>query len=178
MAYDPELQAMSQVFEALKHLENEQRRRIITWVKDRLENTEPVPYTGPVPTNDAPLAAVPVAIPAETPPKDRHDLSRFDTVLDLFAESTVKKATSKILLMAAYLQERHNYKEISSYDVNFRLKRIGHGVTNISSLINGILNKKPPLMMMIGGETHKKQARRKFSVTVEGIKVAKSYLRD
>jgi len=172
MAYDPELQAMSQVFEALKSLNNGQQRRIIHWVRDRLSSPEPE-IIQPAPAPEAET----IKPEPEIIQVDKKDLTRFDTVLDLFAESNVKKATSKILLMAAFLQERHNYHEFSSYDVNFRLKRIGHGVTNISSLINGILNKKPALMMQLDSENHSKQARRKFKVTAEGIKVAKSYLK-
>ena len=78
--------------------------------------------------------------------------------------------------MAAYLQERHNFKEITTYDINFRLKRIKHGVTNISSLINGILKRKPQLLDEIKKEGQTKHARRKFRVTEEGLKVVKNYL--
>ena len=93
-----------------------------------------------------------------------------------FSEARVKKSTGKILLMAAYLQERHNFKEITTYDINFRLKRIKHGVTNISSIINGILKGKPQLLDEIKNEEQTKHARRKFKVTEEGLKVAESYL--
>ncbi len=101
-------------------------------------------------------------------------------MLDLFAEANVKKVSDKILLMAAYLQERLNFKEISSYDINFRLKRIGHGVQNISSSINGILKRKQreaPLMMELKKEGASKQARRKFRVTDDGLKKARSFLK-
>lgn len=182
MAYDPELHAMSLVFDALKELDNGQRRRIIQWVKDRLQtNLEEIPAPAPVPapqTVVAPAAPAPAPAPVAEAPRvpAKKDLAHFETAMDLFAESSAKKSTSKVLLMAAYLQERHNYKEISSYDINFRLKRIGHGVTNISSLINGILKRVPHLLVQVDAENLPKQARRKFRVTVEGLNVARSFL--
>ena len=35
MSQDPEIIAMSETFEALKHLSTDQIRRIIHWIKDR-----------------------------------------------------------------------------------------------------------------------------------------------
>lgn len=177
MAYDPELHAMSLVFDALKNLDNGQRRRIIQWVKDRLQ-TDIEETTTTAQQAVAPATTAATLAPAAEAPRipTKKDLAHFETAMDLFAESSAKKSTSKVLLMAAYLQERHNYKEISSYDINFRLKRIGHGVTNISSLINGILKRVPHLLVQVDAENLPKQARRKFRVTVEGLNVARSFL--
>lgn len=193
MSQDPEIIAMSETFEALKHLSTEQIRRIIHWIKDRfglVEGKAPaeptVTISEPVPARKEEVIAeaVPEPIVKEEPPapKPPHkkDLIDYDTVLDLFAEANVKKVSDKILLMAAYLQERLNFKEISSYDINFRLKRIGHGVQNISSSINGILKRKQreaPMMMELKKEGASKQARRKFKVTDEGLKKARSFLK-
>ena len=172
MVYEPELQAMSQVYEALKELDNGQRQRIINWVTDRLKS----------PPEESPAGSHRRGASSLSSRKDKgangpKKIADFETVLDLFAASNVKKSTSKVLLMAAYLQERHNYKEIGSYDINFRLKRIGYRVTNISSLINGLLNRKPHLLVQVGTEEHQKRGRRKFQVTVEGLKIASGYLK-
>ncbi|MCP5051216.1 MAG: hypothetical protein GY940_28885 [bacterium] len=179
MVYEPELHAMSLVFEALKDLDNGQRRRIINWVSDRLKSpgtneSVQTAATGKDPHTPGKITKKKEDAPAK--PKKK-DISDFDTVLDLFAESEVKKSTAKVLLMAAYLQERHSYKEISSYDINFRLKRIGYKVTNISSLINGLLNRKPHLLVQVGAEEHQKRGRRKYQVTKEGLKIARGYLK-
>jgi hypothetical protein len=181
MALDPELLAMSQVFDILKNLEQGQRQRIIRWVDDRLNSSpaEPSSVSQVTPAQTHFVQSVTEEPKVVVKPPERKDIGHYDTALDLFAESSVKKATAKVLLMAAYLQERHNYKEMGSYDINFRLKRIGHGVTNISSLINSLLNRTPHLLVQVGANgEQKKHSRRKFSVTVEGLKVARSYLKD
>jgi len=179
---DPELNAMSYVYESLKSLDRKQMKRIIHWAEDRFGLTpaqmsveltqQPQQVQTQITVSEAAAGAEPVV------KEEKNDIKHYDTALDLFSESNVQKVTSKILLMAAYLQERFNFKEISSYDINFRLKRIGHGVPNISSLLNGILRKKPPLLLQLETEGRTKQARRKFMVTNEGLKVARSYLKE
>lgn len=202
MVFDPELQAMSNVYETLKSLNNVQRQRILRWVKERLESELAMIAAGykpavvkavaePVVVKEEPVVKIvksvekteaaetapevkPVPAPKPVGPKTLMD---YETALELFSESNVKKATSRVLLMAAYLQERHGFKEISSYDINFRLKRIGFGVTNISSLINAIMTRVPHLLVQEGADEHTKQARRKFKVTPEGLALAKTFMK-
>jgi hypothetical protein len=104
-------------------------------------------------------------------------LKRYRSIETLFLSSNVKTVPSKILLAAAYLQEKLNFEEISSFDINSRLKKMGYGVPNISSSLNSLLNKKPPLMVQIRKAGDSKQAKRKFKVTEEGLQLARTYLR-
>jgi hypothetical protein len=171
------------VLNIFRNLDNGKRKRIIHWLKDRFGlagNKPPHPLTHPFnikkQTETRPIVNVKEKPEKAVKPLEKRGIEQYDTVLDLFSEARVKKSTSKILLMAAYLQERHHFKEITTYDINFRLKRIKHGVTNISNIINGILNMKPRLLDEIKKEGQTKHARRKFKVTEEGLKVAKSYL--
>jgi hypothetical protein len=181
MGHDPEIVAMNKVLDSLQNLDNGSRKRVIHWLIDRFRlagGKTPHQLTPPAKVNKKTetksIVKQKLGKPAQS--LKRKEIKHYDTVLDLFSESKVKKSISKILLMAAYLQERHHFKEITTYDINFRLKRIRHEVTNISSIINGILKKKPQLLAEIKKEGQGKHARRKFRVTDEGLKVAKSYL--
>lgn len=184
MTQDPELNAMSHMFEIIKNLDKNQIMRIVRWAGDRFvaaaaEKQQQVQEkTTGEETETRVEPVIEKAMETAAKPPGKKDIKDYDTVLDLFSESNVKKVTARILLMAAYLQERHNYKEISSYDINFRLKRINHGVPNISSLINGILKKKPPLMVQLDEEVRRKQSRRKFKVTEAGVNAARRYLKN
>lgn len=183
MGLDSEIVAMNKALDALKKLDNGGRKRTIHWLRSRFRLAK-----GKTPHQFTPPANVHIKKQTETKPIGKEkpgkaakplkkkEIKHYDTVLDLFSESRAKKSFSKILLMAAYLQERHHFKEITTYDINFRLKRIKHEVTNISSIINGILKKKPQLLAEIKKEGQGKHARRKFKVTDEGLKVARSYL--
>jgi hypothetical protein len=104
-------------------------------------------------------------------------LKRYKSIETLFLSSNIKTVASKILLAAAYLQEKMGYDEISSFDINSRLKKMGYGVSNISNSLNTLLKKEPPLMIQTRKDGDSKQAKRKFQVTEEGLKVARTYLR-
>lgn len=185
MELDPEISAMNEVLETFKYLNNGERKRIVDWVTARFKLDEPyVPGQTADETFERPAIPRPTRLKPgpkkkteeDGQPKEK-DVRNYDTVMDLFAEATAKKVSSKILLMAAYLQEKLNIKEISSFDINSRLKRIHHGVTNISSSINGLLNRDPQLMAVIETPGSGKGSRRKFKVTDEGLKVANNFLK-
>ncbi len=205
MNFDPEILAMSKSFEALKNLRKSQVKRVVVWISDRCgltegkECEEATFFTlEPEELKTEPVEEAEVEVEDEDEfedeeikgkkeskrgrksdkdnEKEKKDLTDFDTVLDLFAESKVSKASSKILLMAAFLQEKQGFKEVSSYDINFRLRRIGHGIQNISSAINTVLKKKPALMIEVDKNSSERQSRRRLKVTPEGIKAARKLL--
>lgn len=106
------------------------------------------------------------------------NFGEFDNIEELFLTSDVKKVSHRILLAAAYLQEKNNLPEVSSLDINTQLKKLGYGVTNITTLINGLLKKNPPLMEVTKKDGITKQARRKFKVTPQGFIVAKTFVKE
>lgn len=187
MYHDPEIIAMNQVLEEFKCLDHAQKQRVANWVKARfmLMLDKPPAVSVPPVENQATSGQTvgTEELPGEPAVEDetkqvvrKKRLSDYFTSLDVFAESDVRKATARILLMAAFLQERQDFKEITSYDISFRLKRIKQSVSNISSLINGILKKKPPLMLEIEQDDQGKHTRKKFRVTKMGVRVANSYI--
>lgn len=192
MQLDPEISAMNEALDALKNLDNGQRKRVVDWITARYRLNELSKFQAPMEEkmSDAVEIIQPVEVPAITKkgrkPRakkagstpDEKDITNYETVLDLFSESNVKKVSQKILLMSAYLQEKLKFEEISSFDINSRLKRIKHGVTNISSAINGLVKKKPQLLAVVEkpGEEDS-PSRRKFKVTEEGLKMVKTFLK-
>ncbi len=192
MQLDPEISAMNEALDALKNLDNGQRKRVVDWITARYRLTEVSKFQVLEEEKQTEFKEMvqPVEIPVvrrrgrKPGPKKasgaqgEKDIKNYETVLDLFSESNVKKVGSKILLMSAYLQEKLKFEEISSFDINSRLKRIKHGVTNISSAINGLMKKKPQLLTEVEkpGEEGK-SFRRKFRVTEEGIKLARTFLK-
>lgn len=182
MELDPEIGAMNEVLVSFKQLDNGQRKRIVDWLTARFKLNEPydstqIALSEPVELKRTRRKPGPKKKTDVSASPEEKNIKLYDTVLELFSEADVKRVSSKILLMAAYLQEKLNIKEISSFDINSRLKRIRHGVTNISSAINGLLDHSPKLIDVIEQPGMEKAARRKFKVTEEGIKLANSYLR-
>jgi len=197
MYHDLEINAMSEVLEALKDLNRTQIKRIIDWTTSKFglmesENMQQTETEEVQPVKDEPVevSVEPTDqdnIPADTPPLEVDPktrpldtrglgLKRYKSIENLFLASTVTTVASRILLAAAYLQEKLGFTEVSSFDINSRLKKLGYGVSNITTAINGLLTKKPPRMAQTKKEGDSKQAKRKFIVTEEGLDIAKTYL--
>jgi hypothetical protein len=216
MQLDPEVNAMNEVLEVFKYLRQDERIRIIDWIKARFNLTGELPKVEtfaavkPAPTEtieeadesdeSAPVTDYsgnkemeesmddeaeevfvpqkrrpgrPKAVPVES---SEVNFGQFDSIEELFLVSDVKKVSQRILLAAAYIQEKGNLTEVSSLDINKELKKLGYGVTNITTLINGLTKRR--LMDVTKKEGSTKQARRKFKVTPEGFKVAKLFVKE
>ena len=203
---DREISALSNVYESLKGLNNAQVKRIIDWVTSKFaldkhpdlkaveREVGPSPEPGPAPVGAAEAAVKPVKKRRGRPPakakltaaaEQPHTAAlgipvfmQYDTFEDLFFASNANTITAKILLAAAYLQEKKNIKEFGSSDLNAMMKKIGQVVQNISASINVLLMKKPPLLRKAGKPGAKKHARRAYNVTEEGLRIARNYIND
>lgn len=202
MYHDQEINALSNVYETLKGLNNDQIKRIIDWVTSKFSLDNPEAFEAvrsaaavspqPVPEETAepfvepvrkrrgrkpgkPLPGIKASPPVATGLKG---FMKYDSLKEIFSTATAKRLGAKILLAAAYLQEKENLKELSSYDVSSRLKKIGEEIKNASVAINGLMGKKPPLLIQTGTLGVGLKSRRKFRVTEEGLKVARKYLNE
>jgi len=202
---EPELIAMNRVSEVLKYLNHGQRIRVIDWAKARFNLIEEKPVIvvevaeipAPGQTPAAPAATRPaptgpevepaarvvepeetITIPTTVKPKQAAGkiFTEFETIEDLFLRANAKKVSHRILLVAAYLQETGNLNEVASIDINSQLKKLGYGVGNITTLINGLLKKTPPQIIVTRKEGGTKQSRRKFKVTEKGFKDAQGFI--
>jgi hypothetical protein len=199
---DNEINALSKVYESLKGLNNAQIKRIIDWVTSKFAldkhpdyktvEKEVGPAPVPVESDEVPVkpakkrrgrppAKAKLIAEEEQPQEEAPGIPAFmkhDTFEDLFWASNAKTITAKILLAAAYLQEKKKIKEFGSSDLNAMMKKIGQVVQNISASINVLLMKKPPLLTQAGKAGAKKHARRAYSVTEEGLRIARNYIND
>lgn len=205
MQLEPELIAMNRVSEVLKYLKHGQRIRVIDWAKARFNLIEEKPVVvvevagipAPVQTPAAPAATLTAPTEPEVEPaagvvepeetttipttlKTKQAAGKifteFETIEDLFLRANAKKVSHRILLVAAYLQEKGNLNEVASLDINSQLKKLGYGVANITTLINGLLKKTPPQIVVTRKDGGTKQSRRKFKVTEKGFKDAQSFI--
>jgi len=190
MYHDQEINALSNVFEALKGLNNGQIKRIVDWVTSKFSLDEPEVFTSPEEAAEPfvepvkkrrgrkPGKAMPGVEASQPVASGIKGFMKYDSLNEIFSASTAKKLGAKILLAAAYLQEKENFKELSSYDVSSRLKKIGEEIKNSSVAINGLMSKKPPLLIQTGTLGVGLKSRRKFRVTEEGLRVARKYINE
>lgn len=200
MYHDNEINALSKVYESLKGLNKTQVKRIIDWITSKfaldkqpdLKAVEREVGPSPAPVESAEAAEKPVKKRRGRPPAKAKltaeeeqpqtaepvmtVFDKYDTFEDLFWASNAKTITAKILLAAAYLQEKKKIKEFGSSDLNAMMKKIGQVVQNISASINVLLMKKPPLLMQAGKSWARKHARRVYCATEEGLRIARNYI--
>jgi hypothetical protein len=103
---------------------------------------------------------------------------KYDNFEELLLFSTAHSNTAKILLAAAYLQEKENLKEFSSYDISCLFKNISEEVSQSSAVLSSLLGKNPPLLVQTGTQGTGEKSRRNFRVTEEGIRIARNYIKE
>ena len=199
MYHDPEIHALSSVNEALKGLTKAQVRRITAWVTGRFgldmpegpeelitsdREMEPL-ESSPPPVKKRrgrkPKEAQPgdsAAAPRKVEPVKLTGFLKYESLESLFKSKgdSLKKVSAIILVTAAFLQERENYKEISSYDITSKLKSMKITVKNASISIKSMILRKPPLLMQMGSFSSGIKARRKFRVTEAGLSKARKFI--
>jgi len=104
------------------------------------------------------------------------DFSKYETFEELFLFSNTKSLISKVLLTAAYLQEKEKIKELSSNEISSALKSLGEDITNPSQTIKSLIEKNPPLLTLTESRAGK-HSRKKFTVTNAGLEIARGYIK-
>ena len=104
--------------------------------------------------------------------------SKYEDFEALLLFSQAKTSSAKILLAAAFLQEKKNYKEFSSYDITSLFKSIKEEVSQPSTALNNLMSKNPPLLLLTGTQGPGLKARRNFRVTEEGLRIARNYIKE
>ena len=138
MYQDPEINALSNVYETLKGFNNDQIKRIINWVTGKFEldkhsDLKTGQREGDLSPQPVPLETVEPAVEAvkkirgrkpgqmrsmgeETKPRPVASgikgFMKYDSLQEILDASTKKKTGAKMLLAAAYLQEKENLKEL------------------------------------------------------------------
>jgi hypothetical protein len=206
MTPDKEINALNNVYETLKVLDNTQIKRILEWVKDKFD-LENQPYLKAVereaasaPEVSAPVEAVePGAAPVEkrrgrrpakkepvleetVPQLDEipviQRIQKYDNFEELLLFSTAKTKIAKILLAGAYLQVEKNFKEFASYDISSLFKKIGEKIGQPAQALSYLMSKKPPLLVQTGIQGPGLKPRRNFRVTEEGLRIAGNYIKE
>ena len=150
-----EIQAMATIEEAFAPLEGEARRRVLSWAVSRygLElrrggGTEGSRQGGG--------------------PQDQ--LPQYETVADLFAAAAAQTDADRALVVGYWLQIITSQPDFDSFTVNRDLKNLGHGVANITSAFDTLIERKPQHVIQTRKSGSAKQARKRYKLTEEGKK--------
>lgn len=166
MKFDPEIKAMNDCLGALKDLEEDARARVLFWLNRK--------FLG---SNQKGLDTSALGDTGEQFGL-RSDFNSFTSVAEVFSQANPKTASDKVLIVAAYLQAKEEKGELTSREISNELNHLGHGVSNITNAISGLINRKPCLMIQTRKKGKSQQAQKKYKVTTEGLKAAIGMLND
>jgi hypothetical protein len=152
MPDDPELVAMENVMEAVKDLDEETRKRVLSWAVNRFHVTPPkgVPGSPEEPT-DGDFA-------------------------ELYNAANPTRDADRALVAGYWLQVIEKKKNFTSQQAHKLLKNLGHGVTNITDAFDALKGEKPRLAMQVRKAGTTRQARKQYQLTTEGIKRVKTMI--
>lgn len=91
-------------------------------------------------------------------------------VAEFFDAANPRTESEKVLVVAYWLQEIQGHADWDSQSVNTELKNLGHGVGNITRALDNLIARRPRLVIQTKKSGTTKQARKKYKVTVEGLK--------
>jgi hypothetical protein len=78
--------------------------------------------------------------------------------------------SDKLLVVAYWFQVVRGESELDSQSLNTELKHLGYPIGNITRAVSALSTTTPRLVMQIKKSGTTRQARKKFRLTVEGIK--------
>ncbi len=106
-------------------------------------------------------------------PRKESDLADSTTTAfaDFFAELHPTTENDKVLVAGYWSQQIQGQDELDALQVNSELRHLGHAISNITRTFGRLMDQKPQLAI----QTHKggtsKQARKRYRITAEGIRV-------
>lgn len=149
---EPELQALSTITALLADLPQASQRRIVNWISSRFQ-----------------IVGIGNGSQSETNVRDPQP-REFSDAATLFVAVNPTTGPEKALTAAFWLQEYLHQDEWDGFSINTELKHLGHGLRNITDALNALIGHRPQLVVQLRKSGKTKQARKRYKLTVEGLK--------
>lgn len=168
-----ELEVMGDVAGGLKKLSGdvEAIRRVLQWASSAfLPDGLPQPVTGFMRTQEAPdTASVSGSV-------DSGASRSFPSLPDLYSAVSPASDASRALVVGYWFQVKQGEQDLDGFQINKELKHLGHGVTNITTALSSLIERKPQLVIQTRKSGNSKQARKRYRLTDAGIKAVERML--
>lgn len=152
-----ELSAMKAITEALNGLQPASIQRILRWIWDihlREEKSKEC-----------------IVDEKKSPDVSTAEESQYKNLADFYAAASPNTDTEKALVVGYGIQTLENSDvDLDAQRINSELKHMGHGIKNITAALNGLMSRKPQLVVQTRKSGSSKQARKKYRLTTEGMK--------
>lgn len=166
--FSSELQAMSQVENALAGLSDDERNRVLRWAAERFG----LRGLSGAATRDASTGQQQDKTTGNAA-EEHSDLAEF------FAAARPSSDVEKALVVGYWFQYRVGNAELEAQLINTELKHLGHQIGNITRAFDNLMARDPQFIVQTKKTGSSKQARKKYKLTTAGKKeVEKMLARD
>jgi hypothetical protein len=155
---DPELEALSTISALLLNLPEASQRRILKWLSSRFEVAVDTKRS----SSESTLTGEPS--------------KEFPDAATLFVATNPRTGGEKALTIGFWLQECLHQEDWDGFTVNTELKHLGHGLKNVTDALNALIEHRPQLVVQLRKSGKTKQARKRYKLTVEGIRKVRQML--
>jgi hypothetical protein len=157
---DPEISAMATIGGALDTLDEAARERVLRWARDR--------YGKPTASREV-TAWGATSHRADTLPRDQGS-SQYTDAADVYAAANPLTDGDKVLVVGYWFQVVRGDTELDSQSLNMELKNLGYPISNVTRAVSGLAKSIPRYLVQTKKSGSTKQARKRFRLTVEGVK--------
>jgi hypothetical protein len=166
--FSEEIQAMGLIEEAFTPLDDDARRRVLSWAAARygLATTRLVPEQAAAAAGDSEKDGVNAG---SEPPK-------YESLADFFAATRPKTEADRALVVGYWFQVLQGQQDFEALAVNKELKHLGHGIAHVTSAFDTLIERKPQHVIQTKKSGSARQARKKYKVTEEGKKAVQRML--
>ena len=163
----PELKAMADIASVFATLEDDEIQRVLRWA------TEKYRAKGSIPSSLGKLTVT----EAGAVPDDSREAREFADLPALFDAAKPANGLERILSAAYYHQVVKTEPDFDSWTLNTELKHLGYPSANITRDMDRLVSRSPKLVIQTRKEGSTQQARRKFRLTVEGVRAVEAMLK-
>ena len=168
-----ELELMTAIYDELEALPIEGRQRVIAWVSNALGVQLTTGSTNR-------MARPKVGAIAEAADRD-HNIGvsgPYGSFAELYDAAGPTTNRAKALVGGYWFQECLRAEDFVSMDVNNELKNVGANVSNITVAFDGLINTTPRLVLQVKKSGKAQQARKRYKLTVAGIRAVEAMIND
>jgi len=100
----------------------------------------------------------------------------FSSLPDLYAAVSPASDSSRALVVGYWFQAMQGEQDLDGFQINKELKHLGHGISNITTALSSLIERKPQLVIQTRKSGNSKQARKRYRLTDAGIKAVERML--
>lgn len=157
-----ELELMNSIYEDLKPLSVEGRRRVLSWVAEAHGIHGIIGKSG---SGNAPGCAG-----EDSSANAVRGGGRFKAFADLYDAANAATNTQRALLAGYWLQQCQGQEDFVAMDANSLLKNVGANLSNITMAFDGLINTNPRQVLQVRKTGKAAQGRKQYKLTLAGIR--------